>query len=87
MQRDPIETEVNGPVCDKVLSMIGRPKNLVHCKAVNLYSDRYRINVYTKVDINGCEGQRITYSCFAKVDKNLNINILYETPGYSGISA
>lgn len=87
MQRDPIGTEVNGPVCDKLLSIIGRPKNLYQCNAINLWTDKYRINVYTTVDINGCEGQRITYSCFAKVNKNLDINILYETPGYSGISA
>ena len=86
MQRDPLGTEIDGPICNKLLSMIGKPDNLITCKAINLWRNRYRINVYTKVDVNGCEGNRITYSCAANVSEDLDIDILYETPGYSGIS-
>lgn len=35
-------------VCDLLWRQIDRPKNLVNCKAINVYSNKYRINVYTK---------------------------------------
>lgn len=83
MQRNPVSTETNGVICDKILSIIGKPDNLVTCKAINLYGDRYRVNVYTKIDKDGCEGQRITYSCFAKINKELKVTIVDEYPKLS----
>ena len=78
------EKPIDIPVEDiSYLPIIGKPDNLVTCKAINLYADRYRVNVYTKVDINGCEGQRITYSCFAKINKDLKVTIVDESPKIS----
>ena len=48
MIRNPKSTEVDGPVCSLLIKEIGRPKNLVMCKAMNVYDNRWRINVYTR---------------------------------------
>lgn len=83
MRRDPVSTETDGHICDLLMKRIGRPKNLIMCKAINLWDNRYRINVYTKYMVNaetGLEGQRISYSCFAKMnDKNNELDIISES--------
>lgn len=69
-------------ICDKLFSMVGRPKNTVMCKAINLYDNRYRINVYTEHESENLTYRRISYSCFAKIhDKE--IEIIDQTPNYS----
>lgn len=84
MQVNPISVETDGPVCDLLMKMIGRPKNLIMCKASNVWGNRYRINVYTKYLVNAetnLEGQKITYSCSANlIDKELHI--IHETKNY-----
>ena len=84
MQVNPISVETDGPVCDLLIKMIGKPKNLKMCKASNVWGHRYRINVYTTYLVDpetGLEGQRITYSCAANlIDKELEI--IHETKNY-----
>lgn len=84
MQVNPISVETDGPVCDLLIKMIGRPKNLIMCKASNVWGQRYRINVYTKYLVDsetGLEGKKISYSCSANlVDKELEI--IHETKNY-----
>ena len=79
MQRDPVSIEKDGPVCDLLMKRIGRPKNLIMCKATNLWGNRYRINVYTKYKKEGLEGQRITYSCFAKLIDDNKLEVVNES--------
>ncbi len=83
MKRDPIAIETDGQICDLLMKRIGRPKNLIMCKAINLWENRYRINVYTKYLVDpetGLEGQKITYSCFAKMnEKNQELDIISES--------
>lgn len=85
MKTEPKSIEVDGVVCDMLLSKIGKPKGLVMCRAINLYDNRYRINVYTKTMVDNIESKRISYSCFAKLD-NDQLNIVMETPGASGLA-
>lgn len=85
MRTDPKSIEVDGVVCDMLLSKIGKPKGLVMCRAINLYDNRYRINVYTKTMVDDIESKRISYSCFAKLD-NDQLHIVMETPGASGLA-
>lgn len=85
MKTEPKSIEVDGVVCDMLLNKIGRPKGLVMCRAINLYDNRYRINVYTKTMVDDIESKRISYSCFAKLD-NDQLNIVMETPGASGLA-
>ena len=82
MKVDPISTEIDGHVCSILKKRIGTPKNLIMCKAINLWDNRYRINVYTKYLVNpetGLEGQKISYSCFAKLHDNKELEIISES--------
>ena len=79
MKVEPLSTETDGLVCDLLMKHIGRPKDLIMCRAVNLWDNRYRINVYTRHEVHGIESKRISYSCFAKLD-NTNLTIISETP-------
>lgn len=56
-------------ICDLLFKKIQKPKNMVHCKAVNVYDNRYRINVYTKKydPIYDIDKIRITESYFCKL--------------------
>lgn len=74
MRRDPVSIEKDGPVCDILMKQVGKPKDLILCKASNLWDNRYRIDMYVRTMVNGCEGRRIAYSCFAHLeDKELII--------------
>ena len=57
-------------ICSLLFKQIDKPKNFQLCKAINVYDNKYRINVYTKVyDENlDIEKKRITHSYFAKLN-------------------
>lgn len=54
-------------VCEKLFEKIKKPEKLELCKAINVYDNKYRINIYTKVKdiIADTEKIRITQSYFA----------------------
>lgn len=57
-------------ICDLLFKQIEKPKKFEMCKAINVYDNKYRINVYTRVyneDLN-TEIKRITHSYFAKLN-------------------
>lgn len=86
MQVNPVSIETDGLVCDLLIQRIGRPKDLIMCRAANLWDNRYRINVYTKhiVDSDtGLEGRKISYSCFAKLIDDKELVIVSETKSLS----
>ncbi len=63
-------------ICTLLFKQRERPKNLEVCKAVNVYDNKYRINVYTKSydDFWDVDKVRITQSYFAKLEgENLTI--------------
>ena len=63
-------------VCDKLLEQVGKPDNYFMCKGMNVYDDRYRVNVYVKEDIKDLTGhkQYIKDSYFCRYDgTNLTI--------------
>lgn len=41
-------TRDNGEVCDLLFRKIPEPRNMEICKATNVYSNRYRIDIYTR---------------------------------------
>lgn len=86
MKVEPKSIEVDGLVCDLLIQQIGRPKNLVTCRAINVYDNKYRINVYTKTMVDDIESKRISYSCAARLLDDKTLNIIMETPNYSGIA-
>lgn len=71
MQNDKAITE-NPEVCNKLLDIVGKPDNYFMCKAMNVYDDRYRVNVYVKEEVEDLTGykQYIHSSYFCKLDKD-----------------
>lgn len=59
-------------VCDLLFKQIDKPENFEMCKAINVYDNKYRINIYTKTydEFRDLEKKRITSSYFAKVKGN-----------------
>jgi hypothetical protein len=63
-------------ICTLLFKQRERPRNLEVCKAVNVYDNKYRINVYTRSydDFWDIDKVRITQSYFAKLEgDNLTI--------------
>ena len=71
MQNDrPIEE--NPYVCKEILEQIGKPNHYLMCKAMNVYDNRYRVNIYVKESVEDLTGhkQYIHSSYFCKLDKD-----------------
>ena len=71
MQNDKAIVE-NPEVCDKLLKKVGKPDNYYMCKAMNVYDDRYRVNVYVREDVEALTGHKlyIDKSYFCKYNGN-----------------
>lgn len=64
-------------VCTLLFKQIEKPSNFKMCKAINVYDNKYRINIYTHEVINDIESQRISQSYFAKLtDDGTSLEIL-----------
>jgi hypothetical protein len=57
-------------VIDLLLRQIEKPKNCIKIKATNVYTNRYRINIWTVVQEDGFDKNKITQSYFCIVDSN-----------------
>ena len=57
-------------VCQLLFKQIEKPENLETCKAVNVYDNKYRINVYTRShdDFWDVDKVRITQSYFCHLN-------------------
>lgn len=64
-------------VCSKVLEAVGKPKDYLMCKAMNVYDDKFRVNIYSRRYVEGIEGRYISSSYFCRYnDKNDLLTIL-----------
>lgn len=54
-------------ICTLLFQQVEKPSNFKMCRAINVYDNKYRINVYTHEVINDIESQRISQSYFAKL--------------------
>jgi len=57
-------------ICDLLWEQIEKPKNLETCRAINVYDNKYRINVYTRShdELYDLDRVRITQSFFCRLD-------------------
>lgn len=57
-------------ICDLLWKQVDKPKNLEDCRAINVYDNKYRINVYTRShdDLHDIDKVRITQSYFCRLD-------------------
>jgi hypothetical protein len=57
-------------ICDLLWEQVDKPENLETCRAINVYDNKYRINVYTRSydDLYDLDRVRITQSFFCRLD-------------------
>lgn len=74
MQNDK-KIEENKEVGNAVLKEVGKPENFLFCRAMNVFDDRYRVNIYTRsVKNENLETLRISQSYFVRyAEGNLKI--------------
>jgi hypothetical protein len=65
-------------VCDMLFSKYKKPIGFQSCKAINVYDNKYRINVYTtrRDVLHDLDRTRINHSVFARLDKKNNLQII-----------
>ena len=62
----------NIDICNLLFNQVEKPDNFEMCKAINVYDNKYRVNVYTRShdDFWDVDKVRITQSYFARLDGN-----------------
>ena len=65
--------EENPYVCKQVLEQVGKPKDYFMCKGMNVYDNRYGVNIYVKEEVEDLTGHKlyIKNSYFCKLDKDV----------------
>lgn len=69
MQNDKAMKE-NPYVCKAVLDQVGTPSGYLFSKALNVYDNKYRVNIYTRRMVDDLEGMSISQSYFVRLDDN-----------------
>jgi len=65
--------KTNPHVCAKVLDKVGKPDNFYECRSLNVFDNKYRVNIYTRESVEGLytgDRTRIAKSYFVKLDGN-----------------
>jgi len=75
MQNDKAMKE-NPAVCHELLNKVGKPDDFILCKAMNVFDDKYRVNIYTRRMVEGIEGVSISKSYFVRYSDQGALTIL-----------
>ncbi len=72
MQNDK-KIEDNQEVCKKVLDMVGTPENYHMSKGMNVYDNKFRVNIFVKEELNDITGHKlyIKQSYFCRLDNDV----------------
>lgn len=62
--------------CDVIFNYVDKPEDYMFCKAVNVFDNKWRLNIYSKRTINDIESIRISRSYFVKMEDNI-LSVLY----------
>ena len=54
--------------CDVIFNHVQKPEDYLMCKSMNVYDNRWRVNIYSKRMVNGIEGKYISKSYFTSFD-------------------
>lgn len=69
MQNDAKPVE-NMDVCTLVLKDKGKPEGYMMCKAINVFDNKYRVNIYSKRIVDDIEGNTISQTYFVSYAKD-----------------
>jgi hypothetical protein len=50
--------------CDVIFSHVEKPQDYLYCRSINVYDNRWRVNVYSKRYVEGIEDKYISQSYF-----------------------
>jgi hypothetical protein len=63
--------------CDVIFNYTDKPDDYIYCRSINIYDDRWRVNIYSKRLVDGIEGKYISKSFFTHFNKeNGNLKIV-----------
>ena len=57
-------------VCDLLFEQVSKPSDFLMCRAINLYDNRYRVNLYSETEEDGLLKRRISQSYFTSLSEN-----------------
>jgi len=60
-----IESETNEKVRDLLFRQVDKPKGMFDARVINVFDNRYRINLWAKVEEDGLTKSKIAASYFA----------------------
>ena len=58
--------------CDVIFQHVSKPNDYLFCKSINVFEDRWRVNIYSRREVEGIEGKYISQSYFVKFDEDKN---------------
>lgn len=72
MQNDKAIKE-NPYVCKQVLEQVGEPDNYFMSKGMNVYDNKYRVNIFVKEELSDITGHKlyIKQSYFCRLDNDV----------------
>jgi hypothetical protein len=59
--------------CDVIFNYVEKPKDYLFCKSMNVFDDKWRVNIYSKRYVEGIEGKYISSSYFVKFNTENNV--------------
>ena len=62
--------------CDVIFSKIDKPKDYLFCKSTNVFNDKWRVNIYSRREVEGIEGKYISSSYFIKMSSKGDIEFV-----------
>lgn len=63
-----VHSEDQSMIKNLLFQQVEKPKNLYEVRIVNVFEDRYRVNVWIKTDEDNLEKKKINSSYFVKYD-------------------
>lgn len=56
--------------CRFIFNHVEKPKDYLYCRSINVYDDRWRVNIYSRRLVNEIEGKYISQSYFVHFNKS-----------------
>jgi len=58
--------------CDVIFNHVSKPSDYLYCRSINVFDDRWRVNIYSKRYVDDIEGKYISHSYFVHFNTETN---------------
>ena len=72
---------------DLIFNLVKKPKNFYMTRVNNVYSNKYRINIYCEEDHDGLRKRKICASYFCSLSPDNQLDIIHGNPLPNGASS